>query len=340
MTELSVRGARFSLFCMRGVDGATDAAELIRRSDGEAPFELTYSLDKMIESVFRGRILILSDRLSDGALISDGHIEGYFTDSAVNNVSAVRSYVKGAPVSVVPLKSEGEIYGAVCCGEKWGGKHTAIKTLKAVSSGISDVEKMKNSLFRSFSVKPEDGERAAELLSMGKCVAFVDGEKRGCVLNCGWNEIFASKNRGIWHRVYLQILFWTALVLPSVFLLVMKSDYILSLSELWILISFLIGELLFFVFRKESILIQSVFWLSAALGGFVSMQFVPTLLFVLILTREQSREGEKLILIFFPIFLLMSVIFSVFGLILSASALGIGAILLERRSFLDRIEKR
>ena len=340
MTELSVRGARFSLFCMRGVDGASDAAELIKRSDSDPPFELTYSLDKMIEAVFCGRILILSERLKDGALISDGSIKADFTDSVVKNAAAVRSCVKGAPVSVISLKNEGEIYGAVCCSEKWGGKHTALKALKSAGRGISQVEEVKNSLFRPLAVKPEDGERVAELLSMGKCVAFVEGEARGCVLNCGWNEIFTSKNRGRWHRVYLQIIFWTALVLPALFLLAMKGDYLISLSELWILLSFSVGELLFFIFQKEGILIQSVFWLSAALGGFVSMAFVPTLLFVLILTREQSREGEGLILIFSPIFLLMSAIFGVFGLILSSAALGIGAILLERRSFLDRIGKR
>ena len=75
------------------------------------------------------------------------------------------------------------------------------------------------------------------------------------------------------------------------------------------------------------------------IGGFVSMAFVPTVIFTLILTREQSREGAVLLAILCPIFLLMSTAFGIFGLILSAAALGISVILIERRSFLDRIGK-
>ena len=86
-------------------------------------------------------------------------------------------------------------------------------------------------------------------------------------------------------------------------------------------------------------MIQTILWLSAGLGGFVSMAFVPTVIFTLILTREQSREGAVLLAILRPIFLLMSAAFGIFGLILSAAALGIAVILIERRSFLDRIGK-
>ena len=72
MTEISVKGERFSLFCMRGVEGAVSAAELIRRCDGNSSliseFAVTYSLDKMIEAIFRGDILIIGESLSDGAL--------------------------------------------------------------------------------------------------------------------------------------------------------------------------------------------------------------------------------------------------------------------------------
>ncbi len=349
MTELSVRGERFSLFCMRGIEGVSEAVELLKGYGAGVLLEKTYSLDKMIESVFAGKILILGESLSEAGLISEGRIGGEFSEWTMKNVAVVRSSVKGASVSVIPLKDEEGIYGAICYSEKFGGKETAIKTLKAVRRALSEVEgeggasqraAAKNSLLRPLSVKAEDGRRTAELLTMGRCVAFVDGETSGSVIRCGWGEIFTSENRGRWYRVYLQMLLWAALVLPSVFLLTVKSSYLFSLSPLWILLTFSVGELLFLMFRKDCLLFQSVFWLSASFGGFVSMPFVPTVLLTLILIRQQSREGELLVLMLCPIFLLMSAAFGYFGLVLSSAALGIVAILLERRSFLDRIGKR
>ena len=132
MTEISVKGERFSLFCMRGVEGAVSAAELIRRCDGNSSliseFAVTYSLDKMIEAIFRGDILIIGESLSDGALIAEGKVGVELTTWAVKNVAVVRSSLRETSVSVIPLKNEGGIYGAICYCGKFGGKERAIET--------------------------------------------------------------------------------------------------------------------------------------------------------------------------------------------------------------------